>query len=512
MNLLEKSEKHPAVRTFKREKKWISGGMPFERINKTWVWGNEFLERFLPSYPMIQVAQKNMGTIVTRNPFTGKKLQEYTKYTPERINSILQQSHDCSQSWELTSMEERCELLTRLAQLLLKKRSSLAELMTEEMGKPIAQSGAEIEKCAWVCDFYAANAPDFLADALIKTSADESFISYDPLGMILGIMPWNYPFWQVMRFAVPTLTAGNTVLVKHAENVTGCALEIQNLFHEAGYPKGCFQIVVADHGEIGRIIGNDLIKAVSLTGSEKAGRAIASMAGQHIKKTVLELGGNNACVVWDDADLDTHLDTMVRARMQNTGQSCIAAKRFIVTEGIYETFVKRFTEAVHALPAGDPMDENVFIGPMARTDLAETVETQVNHSLQKGARLKLGGRRRGAFYEPTVLTEVTADMPVFKEEVFGPVAAISMARSREEAIALATDSNFGLGTMLFTNAVGEARKLIGRIPDGAFFVNEMVKSDPRLPFGGTKYSGYGRELSKEGILEFVNKKTVYITH
>lgn len=451
-----------------------------------------------------------MKKINTKNPYTGENLAEYTMHTAEELNLILEKSYACSQNWKNWSIEERCGLLKQLSKLLLHKSAILSQLMTKEMGKPIAQSQSEIEKCIWACDFYAKNAPNFLSDDLIETSAEESFISYDPLGTILGIMPWNYPFWQVMRFAVPTLTAGNTVLVKHAENVTGCALELQNLFQEAGFPEGCFQVILTDHDEVGRLIGSDLIQGVSLTGSEKAGRAVAQNAGQNLKKIVLELGGNNACVVWEDADLDTYLGTMVKARMQNTGQSCIAAKRFIVVEDMYDVFVERFTRAVLDLKHGNPMDEDVFISTMARTDLAEQVEMQVKNSLHKGAQLKVGGNRKGAFYEPTVLTDVTTDMPVFREEVFGPVAAVVRAKSRKEAIEMAADSNFGLGTMLFTQDVDAARNVIGEIPDGAFFVNEMVKSDPRLPFGGTKNSGVGRELSKEGILEFVNKKTIYI--
>lgn len=459
---------------------------------------------------MIRTEKKLMDSIITKNPYNGEKLKEYVKYTPEQLNVILQNSYDCSQEWSKTTLQDRCGLLLKLAELLREKQDDFSEIMTEEMGKPITQSRTEIEKCAWICDFYAKNAPDFLSDALIKTTADESFISYDPLGIILGIMPWNFPFWQVIRFAVPTLTAGNTVLVKHAENVTGCALKIQELFLQAGYPKGCFQIILAGHDEVERVIENDLIKAVSLTGSEKAGRAIAQIAGKNLKKTVLELGGNNACIVWDDANLDAHLDTMVQARMQNTGQSCIAAKRFIVTDGIYESFVDRFTTAVSQLSIGNPTEEEVYLSVMARTDLAENVEDQVNTSVQKGATLRFGGERRRAFYPPTVLTEVTSEMPVFREEVFGPVAAIIKAKSRQDAIELAADSSFGLGTMLFTEDIEAAKRLIPQVPDGAFFINEMVKSDPSLPFGGTKNSGYGRELSKEGILEFVNKKTVYI--
>lgn len=451
-----------------------------------------------------------MNTIQSKNPYNGAVLGSYTKYTKSTIHSKLQQAIAIGKSWSSLPVEERCELLSKVADLLLEQKEQYAELMTKEMGKPVSQSISEIEKCAWACDFYALNAEDLLADELISTDADESFISYDPLGCILAVMPWNYPFWQVIRFAAPTLTAGNTAILKHAENVTGCSLALQQLFLDAGYPEGCFQSIVAGHEEIEELIANDGIKAVTLTGSEKAGRAIGKIAGEQLKKTVLELGGNNACIVWEDANLEKHMDTMVAARMQNTGQSCIAAKRFIVCEEIYDTFLEQFTAKVKALKSGNPMEDETYIGVMAREDLAETLQQQIDSSLKKGAKLVLGNKREGAYFAPTILTEVTPDMPVFKEETFGPVAAVLKAKDRKDAIAIAANSRFGLGSMLFTEDVDAANHIISEIPDGAFFINDMVKSDPRLPFGGTKASGYGRELSREGILEFVNKKTVYI--
>ncbi|MGB3143084.1 MAG: NAD-dependent succinate-semialdehyde dehydrogenase [Maribacter sp.] len=451
-----------------------------------------------------------MKNIQSKNPYNGKVLNSYPKDTALTISKKLETALEVQFSWKKRSVEARCGLLSKVADLLLEKKEAYAELMTKEMGKPISQSISEIEKCAWACDFYAMNAEDLLADEIISTDADESFISYDPLGCILAIMPWNYPFWQVIRFAAPTLTAGNVGILKHAENVTGCAFALQELFEEAGYPKGCFQAIVAGHDEIEELIANDGIKAVTLTGSEKAGKAIAKVAGENLKKTVLELGGNNACIVWEDADLDQHLDTMVTARMQNTGQSCIAAKRFIVCEEIYDTFLNRFKEKIEKLTSGDPMEDDTFIGVMAREDLAETLQDQIDRSVKKGAKVLLGNKRDGAYFTPTILTDVTPGMAVFDEETFGPVAAVIKAKNREEAISLATDSRFGLGTMLFTQDIEAAYELIDDIPDGGFFINDLVKSDPRLPFGGTKASGYGRELSREGILEFVNKKTVYI--
>ncbi|RZT00052.1 NAD-dependent succinate-semialdehyde dehydrogenase [Aquimarina brevivitae] len=450
------------------------------------------------------------SSLISTNPYTGERIQNYELYTNDQINQIVEQSTKAFDSWKTQEIEERTDKLRKVGSLLEERKQEYAALITEEMGKPISESIAEIEKCAWLCEFYAVNAEDFLADDLIDTEAQESFISYDPLGCILAIMPWNYPFWQVMRFAAPTLTAGNVALLKHAANVTGCALAIEELFKDAGYPKGCFQTLLTDHDTIEELMANDTVKAVTLTGSTKAGKAIASIAGKNLKKSVLELGGSNACIVWDDADLDTYLDTMVKARMQNTGQSCIAAKRFIVEEGIYDQFLEVFKEKVSALAIGDPTDKDTDITVLARPDLAQKVKEQVDQSLEKGAKLVTGNEVKDAFYQPTIITNVTPGMPVFEEEVFGPVAAIIKVKDRKESIQLANQTEFGLGTMLFTESIEEALQLTGAIEDGAFFINELVKSDPRLPFGGTKGSGYGRELSREGILEFVNKKTVYV--
>lgn len=451
-----------------------------------------------------------MKEITSKNPYTGKPVATYTKDDDASIKEKLAKTNAISKVWSGKSIAERSKLLSKVAELLLIRKDQYAQLITQEMGKPIAQSIAEIEKCAWACDFYAHNAEDFLADEIIDTDADESFISYDPLGCILAIMPWNYPFWQVIRFAAPTLTAGNTGILKHAENVSGCAFELEQLFLDAGYPKGCFQAVLADHDQIEQLIAHDSIKAVTLTGSEKAGKAIAKKAGEHLKKSLLELGGNNACIIWEDADLDKYIPIMVKARMQNNGQSCIAAKRFIVCEAIYDSFLEKFRNEVSNLIIGDPMEKNSYLSVMARPDLAESLADQIKESVKMGAVVELGNNQDGAFFSPTILTNVTPGMPVFDEETFGPVAAISKVKDREEAIALAANSRFGLGSMLFTKDIKAAMYEIDAIPDGAFFINDMVKSDPRLPFGGTKASGYGRELSKEGMLEFVNKKTVYI--
>lgn len=451
-----------------------------------------------------------MTKIKTINPYNGKLIAEYEQHTQSEISEILQKAQTTFKDWKKEPISKRVKCLKKIADLLDKKKNELAKLITTEMGKPIKESIAEIEKCSWLCDFYVVNADQFLADELIETEAQESFISYDPLGCILAIMPWNFPFWQVFRFAAPTLTAGNTALLKHASNTTGCAIAIQNLFEEAGYPKGCFQTVLADHNQIEEIIDNDIIKAVTLTGSETAGRKIASIAGKNLKKTLLELGGNNACIVWEDADLDAHIDTMVHARMLNAGQSCIAAKRFIVVEEIYDEFLQKFKDKVIALKSGDPMDNATDIATLARPDLAEEVQKQVDDSLSKGAKIYLGNQCKNTNYEPTIVTNVKPGMPLFNEEVFGPVAAIIKVKDRNESIEVASNTKFGLGTMLFTRDTEAAQQEIDSIEDGSFFINELTKSDARLPFGGTKISGYGRELSKEGMLAFVNKKTVYI--
>lgn len=451
-----------------------------------------------------------MNTIITKNPYTKEVLKSYELLSDEALLSKINTAEIQFEEWKYTSIKHRCKLLSNVSKLLLKRKEDYAKLMAEEVGKPITQGISEIEKCAWVCDFYAKNSDDFLADQIIKTDAEESFISYDPLGVILAIMPWNFPFWQVMRFAAPTLTAGNTAVLKHASNTTGCALEIEKLFLDAGYPEGCFQTLIVSHNQIETVIAHDSIKAVSLTGSEKAGRKIAELAGKHLKKAVLELGGNNACIVLKDADLDTYIETMAWARMQNAGQSCIAAKRFIVEEVIYDEFIEKFQAKIESYVIGNPLDADTQIGTMARENLAEEVEQQVKTSLERGAKLRYGNTRDAAYYQPTIVENITPGMPLFDDEVFGPVAAVIKVKNEDEAYALASKTKFGLGTMVFTKDIKKAKRKIETIADGAFFINDMVKSDPRLPFGGTKASGYGRELSKEGILEFVNAKTIYI--
>mgnify|MGYP005605497545 FL=1 len=426
------------------------------------------------------------------------------------MESILQKANTTLQVWEKTSLNDRLAYLPALASLLLDNKEEYAKAITTEMHKPISQSIAEIEKCAVLCSYYYENSTPFLAPKIIKTEASESYVDYEPMGVILGIMPWNFPFWQVFRFAVPTLIAGNTVVVKHASNVPKCAELIQEIFEQAGFPKGCYQNLSISSQEVAAVIANPIIKAVSLTGSEQAGIAVAAEAGKQLKKCVLELGGNNAFIILEDANLDKAVATAVNARMQNAGQSCIAAKRFLVHENIAKDFVEKFKVAVQNLKIGNPLDKETQIASLARVDLAEELEKQVQQSIQMGAQLILGGKRNNAFYEPTILTNVTPQMPVFHEETFGPVAAITTFKTIAEAIALSNESQFGLGVSIFTRDIDFIKTKISAFKEGAVFINEMVKSDPRLPFGGIKKSGYGRELSEEGIKEFVNLKTIVI--
>ena len=426
------------------------------------------------------------------------------------MESILQKANTTLQVWEKTSLNDRFAYLPTLASLLLENKEEYAKAITTEMHKPISQSIAEIEKCAVLCSYYYENSTPFLAPKIIKTEASESFVTYEPMGVILGIMPWNFPFWQVFRFAVPTLIAGNTVVVKHASNVPKCAEFIESIFEKAGFPNGCYQNLSISSQEVAAVIANPIIKAVSLTGSEQAGIAVATEAGKQLKKCVLELGGNNAFIILEDANLDKAVATAVNARMQNAGQSCIAAKRFLVHENIAKDFVDKFKVVVQNLKIGNPLDKETQIGSLARVDLAEELEKQVQQSIQMGAQLILGGKRNNAFYEPTILTNVTPQMPVFHEETFGPVAAITTFKTIEEAIALSNESQFGLGVSIFTKDIDFIKTKISAFKEGAVFINEMVKSDPRLPFGGIKKSGYGRELSEEGIKEFVNIKTIVI--
>ncbi|MDX1650931.1 MAG: NAD-dependent succinate-semialdehyde dehydrogenase [Brumimicrobium sp.] len=444
------------------------------------------------------------------NPYTDKEIAQYEEHSKDEIHKILENSSRAFSEWRSKPLSYRTNLLSKAGKVLKANVDEYADCITREMGKPITETRAEVEKCAWVCEYYAENAEDFLQTKSIETDADKSMVRYDPIGPVLAIMPWNFPFWQVFRFAAPTLTAGNTGLLKHASNVLGCAQKIEEVFLKAGFPEGVFQNIIVHHEKIESILENSVVKAVTLTGSEKAGSSVAGLAGKNIKKSVLELGGSNAFIVWKDADLEQALETAVNARMMNTGQSCIAAKRFLIMEDIYDEFLSGFTERISKLKQGDPLDKTTKLGPLARKDLADQLSKQVEESVQKGAKLTLGGGQNGCMYEATVLENVKPGMPAFDEETFGPVAAFTKVKTIEEAFELSNHSKFGLGVSLFTQNTEKALGLADRVEDGALFINDLVKSDPRLPFGGTKYSGYGRELSKDGIMEFVNKKTVYV--
>ncbi len=446
------------------------------------------------------------------NPYNNEQVGIFTALTKDELDKKLNKSQKAFESWKKVPIAERCQLIKNAGQVLRDNVAEYAKMITLEMGKPISESRSEVTECAWVCDYYAENAPAFLEEESITTDADKSFVRHDPIGGVLAIMPWNFPFWQVFRYAAPTLTAGNTGLLKHAPNVFGCAQHIEDVFKKAGYPSYVFQNLIVHHDQTELIIANDAVKAITLTGSERAGSVVAEISGRHIKKTVLELGGNNAFIVWEDADIDEAVKTAVTARIFNCGQSCIAAKRFILVEGIYDEFVMKFTEAVKLLKSGDPMDENTNIGPLARIDLADQLNKQVNESVKKGATLLLGGNQNGCYHEPTILGDVLPGMAVFDQETFGPLAAMIKAKDIKHAFELSENSNYGLGVTVCTKNIEKALKHADRVSDGAYFINELVKSDPRLPFGGTKNSGYGRELAKDGMMEFVNRKTVYVKH
>jgi acyl-CoA reductase-like NAD-dependent aldehyde dehydrogenase len=447
------------------------------------------------------------------NPTNGEVLATFAAATAAQIEEVLDGAQRAYRAWRGTPFAQRAALMQHAAAYLRREQARLAALITAEMGKPIVEAEAEIEKCAWNCDFFAANAERFLADDPHPSNASQSYVQFPPLGVVLAIMPWNFPFWQVFRFAAPALMAGNTAILKHASNVPQCALAIEEVFRGAGFPSGAFRSLLIGGAAATRLIADRRIVAVTLTGSDVAGRTVAAAAGATVKKTVLELGGSDPFIVLEDADLPAAVDMGIRARYQNTGQSCIAAKRFIVVEAIFSRFAERFVDAAHALRVGDPMERSTQIGPLARDDLRDTLEQQVRASVQQGARVLTGGSRRpgrGYFFEPTVLTDVRLDMPASCEEVFGPVAALISVPDVERAVGAANASPYGLGANLWTADIGRARRLARDIEAGQVFINGMVSSDPRLPFGGVKASGYGRELSAYGIREFVNVQTVWI--
>jgi succinate-semialdehyde dehydrogenase/glutarate-semialdehyde dehydrogenase len=448
------------------------------------------------------------------NPATGESLEPVEEHSSAEVDNALGRATAAFEPWRDRSLIDRRELLTNAAAVLRENKRAYAEIMTREMGKPIASAISEVEKCAWVCDYYAETASEHLADeACPSTPESTAFVSYEPLGPILAVMPWNYPFWQVFRFAAPHLTAGNVGLLKHASNVPECATAIEDVFTRAGYPDGVFQSLLIGSGTVESVLKDDRLRAATLTGSEPAGRAIAETAGRELKKTVLELGGSDPFVVLDDANLDAAANVGAQARTLNSGQSCIAAKRFIVHEDVYDEFVETFVAEMDALTVGDPTEEETDIGPQARADLMEDLHDQVERTLAAGASRELGGEpldRDGFYYPPTVLTNVPHDAAAAYEETFGPVAPVFRVASEDEAIDLANDVEFGLGASVWTEDVERGERIARKCEAGCCFVNELVKSDPRVPFGGIKNSGYGHELARHGIREFVNKKTVWV--
>jgi succinate-semialdehyde dehydrogenase/glutarate-semialdehyde dehydrogenase len=447
------------------------------------------------------------------NPTTEEVLESFQEFSPAQVDQALQQAFDAQRRWRTTSFGDRAAALQATARVLRQQKARWAELLTAEMGKPIVEAEAEIDKCAWNCDFYAEHASEFLGDERIQTNATESYVEFQPLGVVLAIMPWNFPFWQVIRFAAPALMAGNGAVLKHASNVPRCALALEEVFNAAGLPKGLFRTLLVPGSETTKLIADPRIAAVTLTGSSVVGEQVASAAGKVLKKQVLELGGSDPFIVLADADLDAAASTAVRARNQNNGQSCIAAKRFIVEEPVADQFTDKFAKAVEALNVGDPMRRETNVGPLARGDLRDSLADQVERSVQRGAHPVVGGNPlngKGYFYAPTVLDGVKDDMPAFREETFGPVAAVIRARDADDAIRIANDTEYGLGSNLWSQDIPRAKDLARRIEAGNVFINGMVASDPRLPFGGVKRSGYGRELGSYGIKEFTNIQTVWI--
>ena len=448
------------------------------------------------------------------NPATGETVAEYSPTSSPDMRAALRAGDKAWQTWRRTSFPERARLLVVVGQLLRARADRYGRLMALEMGKPIAGGRAEVEKCATACDYYAQHAERFLADEMIATDASRSYVHHEPIGAVLAIMPWNFPFWQVVRFAAPTLMAGNVALLKHAANVPGCAIAIEELFRDAGFPTGVFQNLLIDHVQLRSVIRHPAVAAVTLTGSTRAGRAVAKQAGDHLKKTVLELGGSDPYLILEDADLELAVEACVTSRLINSGQSCIAAKRFIVVDTVRAEFEERFVVRMTQAKMGDPLDESNTVGPQARRDLRDALQAQVEQSLAQGARCLLGGvvpPGPGAFYPPTVLTDVAKGMAAYGEELFGPVAAIIPARNEKAAIKVANDTRFGLGAAVFTRDVARGERIAAQeLAAGSCFVNAFVRSDSRLPFGGIKESGYGRELSHHSLREFVNVKTVYV--
>jgi len=453
-------------------------------------------------------------TVKSINPTTGEVLKVYEEMSSDEVNGIIDKSQDAFFDWRKSDFAQRAELMRRAAEILREEKKKFGRIMAMEMGKPISGGEAEAEKCGWVCDYYADNAERFLMDEEAETDAKRSFVTHRPLGVVLAIMPWNFPFWQVFRFAAPNLMAGNVGLLKHASNVPECSLAIEDVFLKAGFPEGVFRSLMIKSSKVAEVIRNPFVRACTLTGSTEAGEAVAATAGKVIKKTVLELGGSDPYIVLEDADLKKSAEICALSRLINSGQSCIAAKRFLVAESVHDEFLELFVQEMQKYKVGDPLDETVQVGPQARVDLRDDLHRQVVESVNMGAEVVLGGevpQGPGAFYPPTVLKNVRKGMPAFEEELFGPVAPVVEVKDENEAVRLANDTLFGLGAAVFTGDLERGERIArDELDAGACFVNSFVKSDPRLPFGGVKASGYGRELGRQGILEFVNTKTVYV--
>lgn len=452
--------------------------------------------------------------IATINPATGETLKTFEPLNDREIAAKLDKAYQAYQQYQKTSFSERSHCMQRAAAILEQEKADFAQLMTLEMGKPYKAAIAEAEKCAFVCRFYAEHAPEFLADVQVKTDASHSFVRYQPLGAILAVMPWNFPFWQVFRFAAPALMAGNVGILKHASNVPQCALAIEDIFLRAGFAEGVFQTFLIGAAKVADIIADDRVKAATLTGSEPAGASLAAAAGKQLKKTVLELGGSDPFIVLESADIEAAVATACAARMLNNGQSCIAAKRFIVVEAIADKFEKLLLDKFLALKVGDPMEKDTDLGPLATADILQDLDKQVQTAVASGGKVLTGGHplsdRPGNFYPATIITDIPQDSAIAQEEFFGPVALVFRVPDIDAAIKLANDTPFGLGASAWTTNEQERDRLVEEIEAGAVFINGMVKSDPRLPFGGIKRSGYGRELSIQGIHEFVNVKTVWV--
>jgi len=460
-----------------------------------------------------RVAKTSRATLASINPLNGELLREYDQHSDEAVELKLQLAVETFRKHKNMPFAERAKMMFRAAEILEKEKETFGRMMTQEMGKTLRSAVQEAEKSAFGCRYYAENAERFLAEEPAKTSAARSFVRYQPIGPVLAVMPWNFPFWQVFRFAAPALMAGNVGLLKHASNVPQCALAIENIFRRAGFPEGAFQTLLIGSDRVDKVIADRRVAAVTLTGSVGAGSSVAAVAGKALKKTVLELGGSDPFIVMPSADLDRAVETAVQARIINNGQSCIAAKRFIVDDRIAGEFEQKFVQRMAALKIGDPMDPATELGPLATADGLRTLQEQVNKTVQMGARLLFGGKRvnrQGNFFEPTVLSDIPRESPAFHDEFFGPVACLFRAKGMADALRIANDSPFGLGACAWTSDEAEREMFINQIESGLAFINGMVASDPRIPFGGVKHSGYGRELSHHGIREFVNVKTVSI--